>query len=104
MFVTPARVAVARVRVMGVVAAGEAEATAIARWQIYLENLPLKFDGSRAALWSRLGDKGERAAALAKADGRITLESVLQRTDFFQRYTAEFGGTQNTVTGRVWQM
>ncbi|MGV7031556.1 hypothetical protein [Methylobacterium symbioticum] len=85
-------------------ATAEAEANAIARWQSYISGLELQFDGSKAALWARLGDKGERAASLAKAEGLTTLETVLEKTNFFQRYKIEFGSKHTEVTNKVWQM
>lgn len=94
----------ARMRRNGAVAVGEADASVIARWQIYIAGLELRFDGSRAALWSRLGDKGERAASLARAEGRTTLETVLKDTGFLDRYLAEFGDMRSTVTARIWQL
>jgi hypothetical protein len=89
-------------------AAGEAEAAAVARWRIYIDNLEMNFDGSKSALWSKLGDaqgiRGTaalRAKAHAKFDNLVTLESVLEKTDFNTRYKAEFG---SEFRMEIWEM
>lgn len=86
----------------------------ITRWSIYIDSLDLKFDGSRGALWAKLGElseldhPGTRAAALAKADRCTTLGEILKHTDFFDRYAAEFGVERNPsndhITGPIWEM
>jgi hypothetical protein len=78
----------------------------VSQWSYYIANLKLPFNGfeSRAALWSRLGDRGMRAATSATQDGLVTLEMLLRRTDFMERYRAQFGDVQSATTNKVWEM
>lgn len=70
----------------------------LARWSAYIRKLDLRVPSNRGALWSKLFDEapksplsdGDVATGLAAQDGRFTLESRLARTDFWQRYRAEF--------------
>jgi hypothetical protein len=93
-------------RIRATATARPAEANMVlARWEKYLTNLKLSINGRPGALWSRLGEDGQlRAAGLARRDGRITLEMILRETDFFFRYEAEFGASENLVTKRIWEL
>ena len=78
-----------------------------AQWQYYIGNLELEFDGTRAALWSRLGDKGARASAAASQDGLVTLEQVLEKNGFMDRYRTQFGDDPipdvRGTTNQIWE-
>lgn len=79
----------------------------VAQWRYYIDNLKLPFNGeeSRATLWARLGDKGQRAEAAALNDGgRLTLNRLLSRTDFMQRMDTQFGGAETATTKQIWTM
>lgn len=79
----------------------------VAQWRYYIDNLKLPFNGeeSRATLWARLGDKGQRAEAAALNDGgRLTLNRLLSRTDFMQRMDTQFGGAETATTKKIWTM
>jgi hypothetical protein len=73
---------------------------AIARWTTFLDELDLSA-GNRGVLWSKVGP--DVAEALARRDGRVTLEMLLKKTDFFSRYEGEFGKQQTDVTARIWE-
>jgi hypothetical protein len=74
---------------------------ALARWTTFIEQLEVKA-GNRGALWSKVGS--EVAEALARRDGRVTLEILLKKTDFFTRYQAEFGKQPTEVTRSIWEL
>jgi hypothetical protein len=82
----------------------QSEAAVLTQWEYYIGNLKLPFDGSRAALWSRLGDKGARAASEASKEGLVTLEQLLEKSGFMDRYRAQFGEDAKTdTTGQIWE-
>jgi hypothetical protein len=80
---------------------------AVLRWQDYIEGLEVSPDDARrGALWGALGLGSQlRALDLARRGDRATLADVLAKTDFLQRYRAEFGARANTpLSRRVWDL
>lgn len=70
-------------------------------WTTFIDGLELRA-GDRGALWSKV--KPDLAEALARQDGRVTLESLLRETGFWGRYKAEFGDAKTELTERIWEL
>jgi hypothetical protein len=80
---------------------GIARVPDLACWIRDIENLDLKPPRDRGALWTKTGE--DVARALAKQDGRVTLEMLLDESGFRSRYDAEFGKSQTEVTRQIWE-
>jgi hypothetical protein len=81
------------------------ERALLARWTRIIEGLNLSITKNRGVLWSRIG--AGRAAQIAAADGRTTLEMLLKKPEnasFANLYKTEFGNKQNEATKKIWEM
>jgi hypothetical protein len=85
------------------VAAAATTEAQLALWEYIITEMKFPFDGTRGALWSRLGDGGARAASEASKEGLVTLEKLLEKNGFLARYKATFGNEKTAVTGKIWE-
>ncbi len=72
-------------------------------WQSYIDAMELRPPQDRGVLWSKLGDKGQKAASLAAERGLTTLEMLLKDNGFMDAYGEAFGEMKNDVTGKIWE-